>query len=128
MPKNSLHDYAVALYDATKEASEADIKSAVNAFVELLYKNQSLRQAPRIIEEFEKYAKKKAGIISLNITAAHDPKPETIEAIKKAFGKNVEAIIKIDKSIIGGVVIREENTILDASVKNQLQQLKQELI
>ena len=87
-----------------------------------------MKQGALIIAEFEKYAKKKSGIIELEITSARKLSDTTLNHIKKIFGEQVESIEKIDGEILGGVKIKMEDKILDASLKTQLLNLKQNLI
>jgi F-type H+-transporting ATPase subunit delta len=42
-------------------------------------------------------------------------------------GKNLELKKKIDESLIGGVTIKVDDTLIDASVKSQLDKLKNTL-
>jgi F-type H+-transporting ATPase subunit delta len=44
------------------------------------------------------------------------------------LGKETDLYIDVDESLIGGIKLRIENTFLDASVQNQLQVLKGELL
>jgi len=44
------------------------------------------------------------------------------------LGKKTDLSIVVDKTIIGGIKLRIENTFLDGSVLNQLQSLRTELL
>lgn len=124
MARNTVHDYAVGLYEATKNASPADLSVILKDFVAYLFKERKLRLSTQIIAEFERYAKKQAGIVSITITSAHALDSATVTAIKKAFGETVEAVEKVNPDLIGGVIIQEENVVLDASVHTQLRNLQ----
>jgi F-type H+-transporting ATPase subunit delta len=43
-------------------------------------------------------------------------------------GRNVQMALRVDPSIIGGVVARIGSTVYDASIATQLQKMKQRLV
>ena len=64
----------------------------------------------------------------LEITVARSQTTETIEKIKKKLAKQFgdwdQTEAKIDPGIIGGFVAKTDQYILNASIKNQLEQLR----
>jgi F-type H+-transporting ATPase subunit delta len=128
MAKISNAQYARALYDVTKDLSAADLSVAIDNFVRLLAREHKLSQANAIIVEFERYAKRQAGIVSIEITSASKLDSTVVDKIKKVFGNKVESVEKVDASLMGGVSIKTEDKILDGSIKTQLQNLKQLLV
>ncbi len=128
MKKITNKQFAQALYEAAKDLKGAQLKEAVKQFVLLLVRQHKFRQAGRIIAEFEKYAKKQAGIAEIKISSAKKLNKAILSGIKKIFGKKTEAEEIIEPSLIGGIMIRTEDKILDGSLKTQLTKLKQSLI
>ena len=126
--KFSNKQYAEALYEITTTFSGSQLTDALKKFVEFLAGNQKLKQASNIITEFEKYAKKKSGIVEIEVTSARKLDASTLENIKSQFGKSVEAIETVDESLLGGVTVRTEDKILDGSLKTQLKNLNKSLI
>jgi len=126
--KISTKQYAEALYEITKDAKGEKLHETLKQFVLLLLKNHKLKQAERIIAEFEKYAKKQAGVVEISISSARKLEHTTLNHIKKVFGTEVEAVESVDESLLGGVVIKTEDKILDGSLKTQLLSLKTKLI
>lgn len=123
--RNSNRQYAVSLYTAIKEASPKDTSAVISNLVELLVKNRRLRQASRIIDEFVNYAKKQEGITDLVITSARKLDKKTIEEIEKVFGSKIASVQKVDPQLIGGVlVVKDRESIFDASIKMQVQEIK----
>ena len=55
-----------------------------------------------------------------------------IESLKlsldEILGKKTKLSIEVDPSLIGGIKLRVDNTFLDASIYNQLQTLRTELL
>jgi len=128
MVKVSNRQYAEALYEITRDLSGVDLTDAIKTFVELLVRNHKFKQADNIIIEFERYSKKQDGVVELQITSARKLDKTTIDQIRNIFGKHVEENNQVDESIIGGVKIKMEDKILDASLKTQLHSLKQSLV
>lgn len=121
-------DFAAALYTATIEAKGKDLHAVLAEFVQILAKHQMLKKAERIIAEYVAYAKKQEGILNIQISSARKLDAKTIEIIKDAFGKKVEAIESLDESLLGGFVVKTADKIFDASIKKQLVRLKQSLV
>lgn len=120
--------YAKILYDLTFDMPKEKLSLAIDSFVLLLKKNQSINKLPYIIKEFEIYTQKKQGTEKAVITSAQTLLEETVEEIKKSLKLKGEIVLKIDKEVIGGVVVRVGDEIFDASLKTQLNKLKQQLI
>jgi ATP synthase F1 delta subunit len=122
--------YAVALYEATKDAPREKMRDILDNFVKILAKNNALRFAPQIINYFTKYANQAEGIADLKIKSTEPIKGDLAEKIKKIapviLGKNFKKINiteEIDKSLVGGFVLECGDAIFDASVKNKFQTL-----
>ena len=49
-------------------------------------------------------------------------------SLGQLLGKEMDLIIDIDPSLIGGIKLRIDNTYLDASIQNQLQSLHSKLL
>ena len=78
-------------------------------FLELLLKKHRTSLLPDIAEEFEKLMEEHQGLIKTRVlTAIHlseDVKDRLKEKLEALSGKKIEIIHRIDKSIIGGIVI-----------------------
>ncbi len=133
MAKISNKQYAEALYEISNELQGKELNNASEMFAKILVRDHKLKQGANIIAEFQSIAKKEAGIVELQITSARELDKKIIEQIKKVFstqggGSDVEATTNVDKNLIGGVKIKLEDKILDASVTTQLKLLKQQLV
>ena len=73
----------------------------------------------------------KRNIICFTLETAYSLKDETINEIKKSleikYHKNVVLNVLINKDIIGGLVLRQNGQIIDASVLSKLEGLKESL-
>ena len=127
MSKKSNRQYAQALYIVTKDLKGKELDGVLEGFLKILVKDHKLKQAGNIITEFEKYSKEMSGIKSIEITSAFELDNKIIKEIKSAFGDKVEEETEVDENIMGGIKVRVGDTILDASLKTQLNRLKQSL-
>jgi F-type H+-transporting ATPase subunit delta len=128
MKKLTPSQYAQVLYKTTLGLAEKDIPDAISAFLHMLHRHQSLKQVEKIVAAFVLHIKNVAGIKQVNIKSARPLPKAVVEKIAKSFGESTEVFTVVDKSVIGGIVVREGNTILDASVRGQLERLEQVLV
>lgn len=115
------------LYELTSSAPAKEMDKIVKQFILFLRQEQMLSKIKYIIDEFVNYAKEQKGIVKLDITSARDLSKHELEKICKHFGQKVETEVKVDETLLGGVVIKDKNRILDASLKTQLQKFKRQL-
>jgi len=101
-------------------------------FLELLLDKHRINILHDISEEFEKLMEDHQGLIKARVvTAVHiqdEAKERLRQKLEKITGKKIEIIHKIDKSIIGGVIIYLHNTVIDNSVRRELGVLKHNLL
>ncbi len=125
--KISNRQLARNLYTALTEVKEKDHSQVLKNFVQILYKMRKMAQVERIIEEYIKYEKEMNGEVALEVTTAHELTSEMKKILEKDFGENIHITEHIDESILGGIIIKTNNTIYDASIKASINQLKNTL-
>lgn len=83
-----------------------------------------------IAEKFINLRNERHGIVELDVKTAFkfddDQKKSLIKKFEKVLKKTVNINLEIDDSIIGGFVAQVGDTVYDASLKHQLEQLKKE--
>ncbi|OGV05721.1 MAG: ATP synthase F1 subunit delta [Ignavibacteria bacterium RIFOXYA2_FULL_37_17] len=81
-----------------------------------------------IFKEFIALADKKNGIIKAKVVSASELndqlKQKMIVDLSKKTNKKVSANYNVDANLIGGFIVRIEDTVYDASVKHQLNLLR----
>lgn len=104
----------------------------VRNFMLLLVKRQRLALLPRIVEVFQEMYNKERGIVVADVTTAvpldeaHQRRvAEQLSGI--TGGKTIELRLHTDPSILGGMVARIGDELLDASVATRLATLAQRL-
>ena len=77
---------------------------------------------------FHTYADEDEGVLEAELTAAVKPAEAQVKSLIKQleakFGKKIEAEVKVDPELIGGIKIVVGDTVIDASVRGQLQSLE----
>ncbi len=95
--------------------------------VKLLVEYGRLALLPEVATAFEELKAQDEGVLEAEITAAAKPSDSEVKALIKRleakFGKKIEASVKVDPEIIGGIKIVIGDTVIDASVRGQLQEL-----
>lgn len=125
--KFSSQQYAQALFDSISETSPKDHDLILNRFVKILAENGDLAKYDQIELEYAKIDRKSKGIEEVDITFALEHNKKILDELNTVIKGKAEFKTKIDEGIVGGVVVRVEDTLIDASVKTQLNNLNQEL-
>ena len=121
--------YAKSLYEVTLDKSPDEIAVLVSGFVKVLAKNGQLRLKNEILRKFERVANQKNGIIVAEVKSREELNSALIDKLRdylkeKYLAKEVVINAAIDEKIRGGVIVRVEDEIFDASVSGQLQKMK----
>ena len=89
------------------------------------------RQLPEILDELSDIAAEARQHVVAEVRAAvsldEKQQDDLAAALSKATGKNVEVKVVVDPSVIGGVVAKIGDTVIDGSVKHRLDELKQQV-
>ena len=121
--------YAISLYETTKNVDGFEIEKRIKNFVDILKKNNDLSLVDKIVDEYNKHHRNQRNISRIEITSSNKLNPEILNKIIQKFKKQIEIEEKIDKSLIGGMVIKIDNSLLiDGSVKRKLEDLKKNLM
>jgi F-type H+-transporting ATPase subunit delta len=100
-------------------------------FLELLAEKHRLPVLFRIRREFDALWAKEQKLLEVSVTSAVKLDEETVKGIGKKIeeqtGNRVELTSEVDPDLIGGLVIRVGNMVLDASVRNRLERLRRQV-
>ncbi len=98
----------------------------------LLQRNKRINLLPTIALQLAAYAAQQAGTIAVAIISAHKLNAGQTQLIKKYLdahtGANVAITNSVDKSLLGGFVIKGDDWVLDASLQGKLHKLTQQLL
>lgn len=127
MAKFIPQQYAKVLFRLMQDVPEKQWELVISTFMTYLKKEQAMKKLPHILKYVEQYAKEADGVQEIEVTSAKPLSKEIVHDIEKTIGKKVETTTRVDETLVGGVVVRTKNTILDGSVKTQLARLKQNM-
>jgi F-type H+-transporting ATPase subunit delta len=100
-------------------------------FISLLCKKKRASILPDVIEEFSALRDERGGIVNVDVTSAieldDEQSKKLIDGLAGYTGKKVRAKLSLDKALLGGVTVKIGDTILDNSVRHQLQMLNEAL-
>jgi F-type H+-transporting ATPase subunit delta len=97
-------------------------------FLDLLIENHRMPVIFRIRQEYERLWEEENRTLPVEITSAIALDKETTESLGRTIGeragRTVTLAARVDPDILGGIIIRVGNSILDASIRNRLEQLR----
>ena len=98
-------------------------------FLELLIEKHRMAAIYRIRREYEDLWKQENRRLDVTLTSAIELDPSVIEevgaAVEKQTGREVDLTSRVDEGIIGGLVLQVGNMVLDTSIHNNLEKLRQ---
>lgn len=97
-------------------------------FLTLLIENHRMPVIFRIRQEYQRLWDERNKTLPVEITSAIPLDEQTTENLGRAIGertgRTVTLAARVDPNILGGIVVRIGNSILDASIRNRLEQLR----
>lgn len=93
----------------------------------LLAQNDRLTLLPEIAAQYEVLKAEAEGVLEATIVSAQEmndaQKADLMAALKSKFGRDVQATVEVDASLIGGAVITVGDQVIDGSVRGRLQKM-----
>ena len=103
----------------------------ITNFVKILCEKRCAYLLPDCIKEYEKLYYEKHGIKRVTaITAvplSDELHKKLVAKLEKEWGKKIELSAKVDESILGGIILRTDNSQTDASVRTRLDNIKAQI-
>jgi ATP synthase F1 delta subunit len=100
-------------------------------FLELLIENHRMPVIFRVRRSFETLWEKENRLLPVSVTSAVELDEATVrqigDRIAAQTGRTVELRADVEPDILGGIVVRVGNAVLDASVRNRLEQLRKQV-
>ncbi len=112
-----------------KAVSGAD--ELVSNFLDLLVENHRMPALLRIRREYDALWEAENRLLPVEITAAVELDEAVVrrigDRIGEQTGQQVELSSQVDPDVLGGLIVRVGNTVLDASVRNRLETLRRQV-
>ena len=100
-------------------------------FLRVLAKHERLNLLPMVLEQSWREFERMSGQTRVQVTSAVELGPEQIERIRDRLRGVLSAdpivVPEVDPSLIGGLVVRVDDTIYDGSIRTRLQGLQRRL-
>ena len=112
-----------------KVVGDADERT-VN-FLKLLAERHRMPVLPRIKNEFDELWREENKLLPVQVTSAVELDEELVKGIGRRIedqtGRKVELSSDVDPEVLGGLVLRVGNMVLDASVRSRLEQVRKQV-
>ena len=123
-------DQKLAVVDGISE--KLGLIREVRNFIAVIMDHQRLDDLNEIIAAYDQLADAGLGLAEAEITSAFDLNEDDREGLEaqvaKLAGRKVRVKYKLDRSLLGGAVVKIGSTVYDGSVRGSLEQLKQVLV
>ena len=116
--------------DALKRAVEG-ADDTFMSFLETLVERHRMPALFRIRAQYERRWDEAHKVLPVSVTSAVSLEESTLKEIGERIGEQTEQQVELtaaaDPEILGGIVVRVGNSILDASLRSRLEQLRKQL-
>ncbi|RDE18826.1 F0F1 ATP synthase subunit delta [Motiliproteus coralliicola] len=100
-------------------------------FIKLLAENKRLPVLPEISVLFDRFKAEQQKSVDVEVTSAYKLTKEQQTNLAQALGAKLDREVNItssqDKSLIGGLIVRTDDLVIDGSVRGKLQKLAEAL-
>jgi F-type H+-transporting ATPase subunit delta len=100
-------------------------------FLKLLIENHRMPVIFRVKRAYDKLWEEENRLLPVRVTSAVELDTRTVDQIgdriAEQTGRKVELSSEVDPEILGGLVVRVGNSILDASIRNRLESLRRQV-
>ena len=109
----------------------SDLSEQAQNFVKVLAENNRLLVLPEISKLFDRFKAEQQKSVDIDVTSAFKMTKEQQTKLAQALGKKLEREVNIsssiDKSLIGGLLIKTEDLVIDGSIRGKLAKLSEAL-
>jgi len=117
--------------EAVQDICGDELATACQNFISILSENRRLQLLPQISQQFEIMKANQEKAVDVDVVAAaklNAAQQKTLsEALSAKLERKVNLQVSIDKSLIGGAVIRAGDTVIDGSIRGRLTKLAESL-
>lgn len=108
-------------------AAELQLDPTTTRFLGVLAHNRRLRDLPAIIRAFRGLAASHRGEITAEVTSAHPLTDDQVGNLKQGLrqraGRDVSVDLRVDLTLLGGLVVRIGSQMIDSSIRTRLNTL-----
>lgn len=122
-------DQKVAILD--KMNAKLGMRREVRNFIAVLIKNDRIAHVHEVVNAYRAELEERQGIRQAEVVTARELNEQEravlLAGVGKIAGAKIQASFTLDKSILGGAIVRIGSTVYDGSVKGRLERLREEL-
>src|SRR5215475_951184 len=100
-------------------------------FLKLLIENHRMPVVFRVRRTYDELWEEENKLLPVRVTSAVELDGKTVDQLRDRIaeqtGRKVDFASEVDPDILGGIVVRVGNQVLDASVRNRLEQLRKQV-
>ena len=101
-------------------------------FLKVLCQHERLDCLREVAREAHRIYNKSRNVVAVEVTTAYElpdaERDKIVHELQTKLSCEVELTCRIDENIIGGVVVRVGDTVIDGSVRNRLEQMKSQAL
>lgn len=120
------------LGESTDSDSGNSSNRAFKSFLTVLMHYRRLPLLPEIAAQFETLRRSSEHRLKVNVTSCVEMGQDQLEKLaarlREKFGTEIEMETGVDENLIGGLVVRAGDKVIDASVRGRLEQLGRQLV
>jgi F-type H+-transporting ATPase subunit delta len=109
-----------------------DADPVILNFLKLLIEKHRMPVIFRIRAEYDRLWEEENKLLPVEITSAIELDQDIVkqlgDRISEQTGRTVELSSRVEPDILGGIVVQVGNAVLDASVRNRLEQLRRQVV
>ena len=128
-PTNKIEEQSTAF---NLISDKFNFNNLLKTFLNFIITKRRLFYIEKIIEDFLDTCSKNRGEIKADLSSSKELNETDILKIKEElasnFGANIKLNYKYDPSLIGGLIIKVESTMIDTSIKSKLKQLETKML
>lgn len=106
--------------------------SGAENYVRLLIQNQRLNLLGEIAAQFAKYRAEDEGYVDVAVMTAYDLTEDELkklaQTLESELARKPVITVTVDERLIGGLVVRAGDRVIDASVRGQIERLAKSLM
>jgi len=123
---------AAARRDLLVKVAAVPLPVAFSNLLLLLLQRRRIQLLPQISSEFQRLLDRRAGIVRAVVTSTSALDDAALRSLRvhleEVAGGPVEIASQIDGSLLGGVVVRIGDRLIDGSVRGRLERLRRQLL
>ncbi len=114
--------------DALEKAFRGKVPDVLMAVLRMMVSKGHVRDLADMAREYEELARQYTGITLVNVTSAVPLKEAEAVALRqkmeRRIGHEVTLKCRVDPALIGGIRVEADGLVIDGSIRNKLEQIK----